>query len=131
MPVNLGDVRVDINDAALYDLLNSPDGPVGLLLAELSERVAFTARRIVHVRPGTPSSATTGRTSNARPPGFTRARIRPHLGWGATTGKIFGGANSVADPTIFLEKPAIQILLKPDGEHRFPFLTTALDELTL
>lgn len=114
---------VTIDDIALYELLNAADGPVGLLITELSLRASVVAATVVHVRPGTPASATTGRTSNARPPGFTKARVRPHLAWGAATGKIYGGVNAPADPSIFLEDPASQM-------HRpYPFLTTGLDSL--
>lgn len=119
----LDSVTIDWNERALDDLLNSAHGPVGMLISELSLRASLVATSVVHVRPGTPSSATTGLTSNARPPGFTKARIRPHLGYGKSTGKIYGGVNAPADPSIFLEMPAIQIARLG---HEFPFLTTGL-----
>jgi hypothetical protein len=117
----MADIRWD--DAAIDDLLNSEFGPVGQLIAELSSRAALVATAVVHVRPGTPASATTGRTSNARPPGFTKARIRPHLARGTVTGHLYGGVNAPADPTIFLELPASQM------SREFPFLTTGLFSL--
>jgi hypothetical protein len=119
-------IEIDWDEAALDDLLNSIEGPVGQLIAELSLRASVVATSVVHVRPGTPASATTGRTSNARPPGFTKARIRPHLARGSVTGGLYGGVNSPADPTIFLEQPASQIA---NLGHRFPFLTTGLYSL--
>lgn len=119
-------IEIEWDDAALDDLLNSLEGPVGQFIGELSLRASIVATSVVHVRPGTPASATTGRTSNARPPGFTKARIRPHLARGAVTGGLYGGVNAPADPTIFLEMPAEQIR---NLGHVFPFLTTGLYSL--
>lgn len=103
------------NAAALEELLNSPTGPVGQMLIELSEQVAATARSTVRVR----HTPTWTAESDARPPGYTLASIRPHLGYNSR-GHIYGGANAAADPTIFLEQPAEQL------HHRYPFMTTAL-----
>lgn len=114
---------VEWDEAALDDLLDSIEGPVGQLISELSLRATIVATSVVHVRPGTPASATTGRTSNARPPGYTRARIRPHVARGAVTGQLFGGVNAPADPSIFLELPASQM------SRPFPFLTVGLYSL--
>jgi len=116
-------VEIIWNEPAIDDLLNSLEGPVGKLIAELSLRATVVATQVVHVRPGTPASATTGRTSNARPPGFTKARIRPHLARGGLTGGLYGGVNAPADPTIFLELPAEQM------HSEYPFLTTGLYSL--
>jgi hypothetical protein len=119
-------IEIDWDERALDDLLNSIEGPVGQLISELSLRASVVATSVVHVRPGTPASATTGRTSNARPPGFTKARIRPHIARGSVTGHLYGGVNAPADPSIFLEMPAEQIR---NLGHRFPFLTTGLYSL--
>lgn len=118
-------VEIHWDDGAFDDLLDSIEGPVGQFIAELSARAAVVAVNVVHVRPGTPASATTGRTSNARPPGFTKARIRPHLARGTRTGHLYGGVNAPADPTIFLE-----YLPHTEQYHRpFPFLTVGLYSL--
>lgn len=110
---------VDWNDAALADLLNSVQGPVGMFIHELSVQATAVAIAVVHVRPGTASSATTGLTSDARAPGFTKSRIRPQIGYNKR-GRLYGGVRAPADPAIFLEKPAEQ-------EHqKYPFLTSAL-----
>lgn len=114
---------VNLDQAAIYELLNGPAGLVYPFIAQLSVQAAAVATEVVHVRPGTASSATTGRTSNARPPGFTRERIRPHMAWGTLTGNLYGGVNAPADPSIFLEMPARQIARRG---HEFPFLTTGL-----
>jgi hypothetical protein len=109
-------VTVDIrwDPAAFEELLDSPEGPVGQLLIELSDQVAAAARDAVRVR----ETPTWSRRSNAREPGFTRATIRSHLGRGAYG--LYGGVNAAADPSIFLEQPASQM------HRRYPFLTTGL-----
>jgi len=111
------------DDEAFDELLNGPGGPVVNLIVDLSAQATLVATTVVHIRPGTPASATTGRTSNARSPGFTKARIRPHLAWGSRTGKVYGGVNSPMDPTVYLELPASQIARRG---HEFPFITTGL-----
>jgi hypothetical protein len=112
---------VTIDDAAVADFLNGPGSPVEALLEELSERAALVARAKVRVRiPGTDH---TGRTSNARPPGFTKASIHITVNRNAT-GELFGGVGAAEDPSIFLEEPAEQ-------EREFPFLTTGLDSLEI
>jgi hypothetical protein len=116
------------DDEAFYELLNGPGGPVANLIADLSAQATVVATTVVHVRPGTPSSATTGRTSNAYSPGYTKARIRPHLAWGARTGEVYGGVNAPYAPTTWLETPASQI--RRLG-HEFPFITTGLWAITL
>ena len=112
---------VTLDDQAIYEMLNAPTGLVYPFVVQLSVQAAAVATAVVHVRPGTPASATTGRTSNARPPGFTKARIRPHTGWGGPGLQLYGGVNSPMDPTVYLELPARQIARKG---HVFPFLTT-------
>lgn len=111
------------SDAAEADLLNSIDGPVGQLIIELSAQAAAVARSVVRVRsvPGTRRTRA-GRNSTARPPGFLKGDIRTHLARGSLGG-LYGGVNSAADPSIFLEYPASQLTRK------YPFLTTALDSI--
>ena len=116
----MADVTVEWDQGALDDLLNSVEGPVGMLIAELSLRASIVAVNVVHVRPGTPASATTGATSNARPRGFTKANIRPHGPVIGSRGGLYGGVNAPADPSIFLEMPADQM------HETYPFLTTGL-----
>ena len=112
--------------AAVDDLLNDPAGPVGQLIAELSERAADVARISVPVRdPATRDRRRrAGRGSSALPPGYTKARIRRH---GPVRGhsSLYGGVNAPGNPGIFLEYPAIQY------SRKCPFLTTGLDSLSL
>jgi hypothetical protein len=110
------DVRIVWDDKAVYDLLNSADGPVGELILELSERAAAVAKSVVRVR-------TQRGGSTARPPGFTKASIKVHFpAWGSL-GLLYGGVNASADPTIFLEYPASQMT------QSYPFLTMGLFSL--
>ena len=114
------------NDAAINGMLTDPDGPVGQLVAELSERGVQVARSVVRVRdvPGTRRTRA-GRNSTARPPGFTKASIHVHGPVRGSRGGLYGGGNSAADPTIFLEDPASQM------SRRYPFMTTGLDSLEI
>jgi len=118
-------LNVNLDDAEIFDMLNSADGPVGQLVTELSAQAAAVATGAVHVRPGTPRSTVWSSRSTALPPGYTKARIRPHMGWGKATGNIYGGVNAPAAPSIFLEDPAEQMY------DTYPFLTTAFWSLTL
>lgn len=103
-------------------MLNSPDGVCAPMLIELAESAALVATTVVHVRPGTKRSVTREPGSDARPVGYTKTNIHPHLGWAG--GHIYSSANAPADPALFLEYPAEQIRrYEPDG---FPFLTTGL-----
>lgn len=117
------------DDAALAGLLNDPAGPVGQLIAELSERGAVVARAEVRVRqiPGTRRTRA-GRNSTAHPPGYTRDSIHVHGPVLGSRGGLYGGVNSAGSPTFFLEA-------EPDGAEqmtrRYPFMSTALDSLQL
>lgn len=119
MPVvAAGDVT--LNETAVYELLNSPAGPVGRMLNELNAQAASVARARVRVR-RTPAWS---RRSNAFPPGYTLASIKAKIGYDSL-GLIYGGVTAAEDPTVFLEEPAEQM------ESRYPFLTTGLDSLVL
>lgn len=120
--------RIDWSAGQPDELFNDWAGPVGKLIAELSDRGAGIARRRVHVRPGTPRSTVWSAKSTALPVGWTRASIRTHLARGTRTGNIYGGANATGYPGYFLEKD-------PHGAEqyydKYPFMSTARDELSL
>jgi hypothetical protein len=123
--VNLGDFRADY--ASVDDLLHDPDGPVGLLILELSERAAVVAKETAHVFPGTPRSTVwKAETSTAMlPSGIIRESVHVHLPVRGTRGGMYGGVN-VLFQAVFLEFP-------PKGSvqmyDRYPFMTTGLDSL--
>lgn len=110
---------LQLDDAAIYDLLNGPDSPVTALMTELSEKGAAVARERVRVR-RTPNRSL---RSDSAPPGYTLASIRPNVRW--SNGLVYGGIAAAEEPSIFLEYPAEQM------HRRYPFLTTALDSLEL
>jgi hypothetical protein len=123
--VNLGDFRADY--ASVHDFVTDPDGPVGLLIAELSERAATVARGAAHTFPGTPRSTVwSARSTAVLPSGITKASIRVHPPVRGTRGGMYGGVNVIMIPAVFLEFP-------PKGSvqmyDRYPFMTTGLDSL--
>lgn len=106
---------VNIDDAAVFALINDEDGIVGQFIQELAAQAAVVARAVVPVR----TAPTWSALSNARPPGFTKTAIhtaRGHTG----DGHFWASANAPADPALFLEDPAEQL------HHAYPFLTTGL-----
>jgi hypothetical protein len=123
--VNLGYFQADY--ASVDELVHDPDGPVGQLIAELSERAAVVAREAAHVFPGTGRSTVWNPvTSTAMlPSGVIRESVRVHLPVRGSRGGMYGGVN-VLFQAVFLEFP-------PKGSvqmyDRYPFMTTGLDSL--
>lgn len=117
-------VYVDARE--VYELFRDIDGPIGRFLGECADEIAAVARGTVRVRT-IPDRYHTGRTSDARRPGFTKTFITTTVGHAVTyDGLLFGGAEAPEDPGLFLELPAEQIRNKG---HKFPFLSTGLDSL--
>jgi len=111
---------VQLDDAAVFEMMNSLDGPVGRYLLDLSEQAAEVARTVVPVRKRTRRSP----KSTSRPSGFTKRSIRTDMYWD-DQGLIYGGVAADFAMTIFLETPAKQM-------HRaYPFLSTALESLDI
>lgn len=111
---------VQLDEAAIEDLLNGMDGPVYALMELLSGEIVTVARVKVPVRRADEIWKT---TSDASVPGFTLASIRSNVNY-APSGKLFGGAAAAEDPTVFLEDPRVDRI-------REPFLTTGLDSLVI
>lgn len=122
----MAEFEVHLNDAAIYDMLNSMDGPVARMLDEISERAAAVARAKVPVRkPDLSPRRKRHRAgvSTSFPPGYTLVSIHSNVHW--YQGLIYGGIAAVEEPTIFLEYPAEQM-------HReYPFMSTAFDSLEI
>lgn len=109
--------RVEIDERAVYELLNDESGPVGRFMSELSDIAAGLARRNVPVRK-THSRST---RSTAKTPGYTLTTI--HADMTRWNGLLYGGVAAASDPATFLEVPAEQ-------DHRaYPFMTTAVYDL--
>lgn len=111
-----GDVELD--QAAIFDLLNSADGPVGELMTELSDQLVAVALLRVPVR--RPGEAWSSR-SDAAPVGYTEESLRTTVNYGKT-GLLYGGAAAAEFPSVYLEDPR-------EDRRREPFLTTGLDSL--
>ena len=110
--------NVNLDNAAIYDLLNGPDGPVTRLMEELSEQVVTVARGKARVR----HTRTWSNRSDASPPGFMKASIHTNVHW--YQGLVYGGAAAAEEPTFFMEDPRV-------NRERYPFMSTAIDSLEL
>lgn len=113
----MNDVHID--QTAIDEMLRDEEGIVGDLMRDLAVQIAVVA--IAKVRVRVPGRQHTGRTSNARTPGYTKSHITHTVGHAKThDGLLFGGAEVDEDPGLFLELPAQQM------HEKYPFLTTGL-----
>jgi hypothetical protein len=121
----VAEFEVHLDDAAIYEYLNSADGPIAEALDKISERAAAVARASVPVRHLHVSSRTRRHWgfNTAYPPGYTLVSIHSNVHW--YNGLIYGGIAAVEEPTIFLEDPASQM------HRRYPFMSTAFDTMEL
>jgi hypothetical protein len=114
--------QVRLDPALLEDLLNSPDGPVGAVIEELSEKAADTARiaaPVMERRKWNP-------LYQYGPPGVTKASVRPSGFRFNTLGQMYSGVNVSYGPTLFLQRPARQI-----RSDAYMFMSHALDAVEL
>jgi hypothetical protein len=115
--------QVNLYPAAIEELLNSPDGPVGMVIAELSDKATVIAKAIVPVM--------TRKKWNPMyqygPPGETKASIRSSFARFNAAGQIYGGVNVNFGPTMYLEYPASQY----KGDTQYAFMTHTLDLVAL
>ncbi len=115
------------NDAALYDLLHSMDGPVGKWLAEKSLEMTSAAMAGAPIQK--PKNFSWGKHSTSYMPrsfGYLKGSVRPHMGY-TKTGMLYGGTNAAYGPTLFLERGGGRY----DHAERIPFMTTALYSVTI
>lgn len=122
----MADYNIHWDEEALEDMLNTPEGPVGQLLQELSMKAALIAKAAAPTQ--SPRTFSWGKkNSSSYMPwsgGYTKARIVPAMGY-TKGGTLFGGVNAPYGPTLFLERPARQM-------HRtYPFLTTGLYSISV
>lgn len=115
-------VSLQLSDLAIESLLADADGPVGRYMYEISQKMAIIAKRAAPVMKG--KNYWTSRSNAIRPPGTTRASVHNVFGYD-DVGQPFAGVNALANPSIFLEKPAVQM------HRKYPFLTLALDPVVL
>lgn len=121
--------QVRLFPAALEDLLNTPEGPAGEVIAELAQQAAAIARTAAPVmKPWNRSRW--GKKFDPRyqygPAGATKASVR----WSGfrynDRGGLYSGVNVNYGPTLFLEYPARQI-----HSAEYKFMTEALDGVQL
>lgn len=120
------DSRIEWDETELEAMLNSPDGPVGEELEELSTKAAAVAKALAPVQKPENFSWGKKRSTSYMPwsGGYTKSRTVPHMGY-TQGGTLYGGVNTPWGPTLFLEKPARQM-------HRsYAFMTTALYSIEL
>lgn len=108
--------RFDMDETAVTEMLEDPEGLVGNELTRLAEAMQHVAEAKAPVRTGNTWSS----KSNAHAPGYLKANVRTHNAEMDHNGRLFSGVDAPMDPTIFLEKPAEQM------NEAHPFLTTAL-----
>jgi hypothetical protein len=110
--------RVTLNAPALEWYLNGLDGPVGILMAELAVEMS---RTVVSLAPVLKPWNIWNPLSSAVSPvaGTLKKSVYPKRGY-SSRGRLYGGVNAPAYPTMFLEDPAEQL-------HEWvPFMSAAL-----
>lgn len=99
---------VIINDAWLEELLNTPEGPVGVKLGEMSERMTAVAKAAAPVmKPENRSHW--GKMYDPAfqygDPDALKVKTRQHFPGYTRAGKIFGGTDAPFAQTFFLNRP--------------------------
>jgi hypothetical protein len=116
-------MAVQIDEAAMDDMLHSPDGLVGRYILGLGVQAAAIAKAMAPTKsPRNESWHPAKSTSypSIEFPGLTlSASIRPAFGY-SSNGAMYGGVNVNYGPTLFLTRPARQI------HHVYTFMTDAL-----
>lgn len=125
----MADTTVVLDPVALEELLNSPTGPVGEVIAELSEKATEVASALAPVMKQRNYWHWGSYFNPARqygPPGATRQSVR----WSGfrynALGQMYSGVNVNYGPTLFLERPARQI-----HSTEYMFMTDALYAVSL
>lgn len=124
----MADNVVILNPLWLDSLLNTPEGPVGRTVMELSVQASGTARALAPTMKQKNYSHW-GAYFDPRyqygPPGETRKSVH----WSGfrynPRGQLYSGVNVNYGPTLFLERPARQV------RPIFKFMTEALDSVRL
>lgn len=120
---------VVLNPAALDELLNSPAGPVGVVVAELSVKAAEVAKALAPVMKQRNYSHWV-RAFDPRyqygPPGATKRSVHMSGFRFNALGQLYSGVNVNYGPTLFLERPAEQI-----HSTEYMFMTDALNAVSL
>src|SRR5712664_1142001 len=97
--------QVTLDPVMLDDLLNSPGGPVGVTIDELSHKAAAIAKVAAPVM----ARHQWNPLYQYGPPGVTKASVRPSGFRFNALGQLYSGVNVNYGSTLFLERPARQI----------------------
>lgn len=122
-------LAVILDDAAIHDMLNAADGPVGFVIDELSVRATEFAKLKAPVqKPENWSWGFAKSTSyEPRSVGYLKGAIHEHFPGYNGAGQLYGGVNAPLGPTMYLQYGG--------GRHGHArlnrFMTEALDELEL
>jgi hypothetical protein len=121
-------VAVHLDEALLDDLLNSPGGPVGVLISDLSHAAEHRAKLLAPVMKRRNLWHFGGYFNPERqygPFGATKQSVR----WSGFLfngrGQMYSGVNVNYGPTLFLERPARQV------RPVFMFMSEALNSVAL
>jgi hypothetical protein len=118
---------VEWDDAAIYDLLNSVDGPVGRYLTEkMAEMTAFAAAAAPIQKPKNYSWGKRSTSYMPRSFGYLKGSVKPHMGY-TMGGTLYAGTNAAWGPTLFLEYGGGRY----GHAERIPFMSAALYAVTL
>ena len=116
------DNSVQWDDAALWDLLQGVDGPVGQWLTEAVSTLTAVVETAAPVQKR--QNWSWGRNSTSYMPrslGYLKGTVRPVIGY-TKGGQLFGGVNAAYGPTLFLEEGGGRY-----GHARhIPFMSTSL-----
>lgn len=125
----MADVYVVLDPVALEWLLNSPDGPVGVMTLELGAQATAAAKALAPTMKRRNQSQW-GKVYDPRyqygPAGMTKSSVHLHGPAYNRFGEIYASANAAYGPTLFLERPAEQI-----HSAAYKFLSGALDTVTI
>jgi hypothetical protein len=121
---------VHIDEAAMEDMLHSPDGLVGVYIMGLSIQAAAQAKAQAPLKDAANESwnpaKSTSYPSLKYPGPFLKSSVRTQFGY-TPGGKMYGGAQAVYGPTFFLEEGGGRY----GRARKDHFLTTALYEVAL
>lgn len=116
-------MAVHLDEAAMDDMLHSPDGLVGVYIHGLGVQAAAIAAAMAPTKSARNESWSPAKSTSypsVEYPGLLlKASVKPAFGY-TKSGNMYGGVNVNYGPTLFLTKPAKQI------HHEYTFMTDAL-----
>jgi hypothetical protein len=103
----MASVHVQLDEAAMEELLHSPTGMVGRYIMGLSIQMAAQARALAPLRDPSNASWVPAKSTSypsAKYPGpFLKPSVKPQFGY-TGAGNMYGGVQAAYGPTLFLEE---------------------------